>query len=182
MKIIAFVILYLVTFNGNSQTIFFPEHLQKSHISKLKSGDSLFFYQCHVDEAKQELTTSSGQKITTKAKRLTITEKFVIHKTDSGYFCKYYVSPLTNYPNKKFPYLTLTEVTNWDFEFKLRKQLSQQEVLLLAAFESKTHAITHYELNINKTCPNEVIIKGKNVNEQFMIEGDYLLSKQLNCL
>lgn len=174
--------MYLVSLNGKSQGDFFPEHLQKSHISKLKNGDSLYFYQCHVDEAKQELTTSTGQKITTKAKRLTITEKFVIHKIDSAYFCKYYVSPLTNYPNKKFPYLTLTEVTNWDFEFKQRKQLSQQEVLLLAAFETKTHAITHYELNINKTCPNEVIIKGKNVNEQFMIEGDYLLSKQLNCL
>lgn len=170
----------LVVF-GKSQSSLFPAHLQKTNIAKLESGDSLTFYQCHVDEAMQELTTSSGQKITTKAKHLTITEKFIIYRKDSVYTCKYFVSPVTNYPNKKFPYLTLTEVVNWDFELKKTKTLLLQELHLLSAFETKTHSIVHYELNINKSCPNEIIIKGKHMYEQLMVEGDYLLSKILNC-
>lgn len=164
-----------------AQNLSFPAHLQKTNIAKLQSGDSLIFYQCHVDEASQELTTSSGQKITTKAKHLTITEKFTIYRNDTVYTCKYFVSPLTNYPNKKFPYLTLKEVANWDFELKTNKTLLLQELQLLSAFETKTHAITHYELNINKSCPNEVVIKGKHMYEQLLVEGNYLLSKILNC-
>lgn len=158
----------------------FPAHLKKTNIAKLEKGDSLIFYQCHVDKAKQELTTSSGQKITAKSKHITITDKFVIHKKDSAYTCRYYVSTLTNYPNKKFPYLTLKEVDNWEFELKKNKTLIAQELYLLSAFETKTHAVTHYELNINKSCPNEVIMKGKYVNEQLIVEGNYLLSHILN--
>lgn len=165
---------------GKSQNNLFPAHLQKTNIAKLETGDSLTFYQCHVDEAKQELTTSSGQKITTKAKHLTITEKFIIYRKDSVYTCKYYVSPLTNYPNKKFPYLTLKEMPNWDFELKATKALLLNELHLLSAFETKTHAITHYELNINKSCPNEIVIKGKHMYEQVLVEGNYLLGKVLS--
>jgi hypothetical protein len=164
-----------------AQNKFFPEHLQKTQIAKLQSSDSLVYYQCHVDEASQELTTSSGQKIRSKKRKLTITEKFVILKKDSVYTCRYYTSPFTNYPNKKFPYLTLKEVTNWNFEVQKEKALSTQEVQLVAALETKTHAIVHYELNINKSCSNEVIICSKKDKEQFIVEGDYLLSKLLNC-
>jgi hypothetical protein len=159
----------------------FPEHLQKTQIAGLQNNDSIVYYQCHVDEASQELTTSSGQKIHSKKRKLTITEKFVILKKDSVYSCRYYTSPFTNYPNKKFPYLTLKEVTNWNFEIQKEKVLSMQEVLLAAALETKTHAIVHYELNINKTCSNEIIICRKRDKEQFIVEGDYLLSKLLNC-
>lgn len=166
---------------GKSQSNLFPAHLQKTNIAKLESGDSLTYYQCHVDEATQELTTSSGQKITTKAKHLTITEKFIIYRYENVYTCKYFVSPLTNYPNKKFPYLTLKEMPNWDFELKKTKDLLLEELHLLSAFETKTHAIVHYELNINKSCPNEIVIKGKHMYEQLMVEGEYLLSKILNC-
>ena len=179
MKFIYFLCCSLFVVSVKSQNNNFPAHLQKTNIAKLVSGDSLTLYQCHVDEAKQELTTSSGQKITTKAKHLTITEKFIIHRKDSIYTCKYYVSPITNYPNKKFPYLTLKEVSNWDFELKATKTLLLSELHLLSAFETKTHAITHYELNINKSCPNEVVIKGKHMYEQLLVEGNYLLREFL---
>lgn len=182
MKLFYSFYVIILFFQVQSQSNDFPSHLQKSNIAKLNSNDSLIYYQCRVDEAQQELTTSSGQKITTKAKHITITEKFVIYKKDSLYTCKYYVSPLTNYPNKKFPYLTLKEVSNWDFELKLAKTLTKQDIHLLAAFETKTHAITHYELNINKSCPNEIILKGKSINEQLIVEGNYSLNKILNCL
>ena len=180
MKQLLFIIIVLFKFNLFSQVVIFPEHLKKTQIAKLNSGDSLVYYQCHVDSASQEITTSTGQKIKTKKNKITLTEKFVIHRSESAYTCKYSTSSITNYPNKKFPYLTLTEVKNWEFEVKQTKPLTAQETLLIAALETKTHAIVHFELNINKTCPNELIIIGKNVNEQFIIEGKYLLSKSLN--
>ncbi len=162
------------------QVIIFPEHLQKTQIAKLQLHDSLVYYQCHVDEASQELTTSSGQKITSKKRKVTITEKYVILKADNFYTCKYFTSPITNYPNKKFPYLTLYEVTNWNFELKKMKNLTVQETLLVAALEKKTHPIVHFELNINKSCANEIIIVSKKDKEQFLVEGNYFLSKILN--
>jgi hypothetical protein len=182
MKQLLFIIIVFFKFSLDAQTVKFPEHLKKTQIAKLQSGDSLTYYQCHVDSASQEITTSGGQKIKSKKNKITLTEKFIIHKSDSVYTCKYFTSPITNYPNKKFPYLTLTEVKNWEFEIKKTKSLSIEETLVIAALETKTHSIVHYELNINKTCPNELIVIGKNVNEQFIIEGNYLLSKSLNCL
>jgi len=177
-----FLSLFLVCISALlfSQNSVFPEHLKKTQIAQLQHKDSLVYYQCHVDEASQELTTSSGQKITSKKKKITITEKFVILKKDSIYTCQYYTSSFNNCPNKKFPYLTIKEVKNWDFELKLTKVLSTQETLLIAAFETKTHVIVHYELNVNSSCPNEIIIWNKKNKEQFMIEGDYLLSKILS--
>ncbi len=180
MKLKFLVIFLALNFNLFSQEITFSDNLKKTAIAKLKSGDSLIYYQCHVDSASLEITTSNGKKINTKKKKITLTEKFVIYKTDSVYQCKYYNSSITSYPNKKFPYLTLKEVANWEFELKEQKQLTHNEILMFAALETKTHAITHYELNINKTCPNEIIIKGKNINEQFIVEGNYILSKSLN--
>lgn len=182
MKHILFIINLFACGFLFAQTITFPEHFKKTNIAKLQSGDSLVYYQCHVDSASQEITTSNGRKINTKKKRITLTEKFVVHRNDEIYTCKYSNSSITNYPNKKFPYLTLTEVKNWEFEVKQTKQLSATEIQMIAALETKTHSIVHFELNINKTCPNELIIIGKNVNEQFIIEGNYSLAKSLNFL
>lgn len=181
MKKLCFLLFLCSGIISFAQTVNFPEHLKKTQISKLESGDSLIYYQCHVDEASQELTTTTGQKISSKKRKLTITEKFVITKKDSSYHCKYSASPITNYPNKKFPYLTLTEVKNWDFEIQKTKILNTQEVLLIAALETRTHNIVHFELNINKSCSNEIIICSKKDKEQFIVEGDYLLSRILNC-
>ena len=182
MKNVIVCFLVLIYSFGNSQSINFPDHFKKTMIAKLQSGDSLTYYQCHVDSASQELTTASGQKIKAKKKKITITEKFVVFKKDSVYSCKYYTSSITNYPNKKFPYLTLMEVKNWEFETKGIRLLTSDEVLMMAAIETKTHSITHYQLNINKTCPNELIIKSSKNVEQFIVEGNYILSKNLKGL
>lgn len=181
MRAVLLIVVLCYGLSSVSQNILFPEHLQKTRIAILQNNDSLIYYQCHVDEASQELTTSSGQKISSKKRRLTITEKFVISRKDSLYTCRYYTSPVTNYPNKKFPYLTLKETKSWNFELQKSKLLNHTEVLLAAALESKTHAIINYDLNINKSCPNEVIICYKKDREQLIVEGDYLLSKLLKC-
>ncbi|MCD6018279.1 MAG: hypothetical protein K0S53_1400 [Bacteroidetes bacterium] len=174
-----FCFLIILFSQGKIQAFNFPPHFSKTEIAKLKQGDSLTYYQCHVDSAFTEMTLSNGQKVKTKKKRITLTEKYVINLKDSIYTVKYYIAGFNSYPNKKFPYLTLTETDTWYFDLKKTTTLSIQEVLLFAALETKTHSIVHFELNINKTCPNEVIIKGKNVNEQFIVEGNYLLSRSL---
>lgn len=181
MRVIFLIVWLYSCVAAIAQNTFFPEHLQNTRIAGLQASDSLIYYQCHVDEASQELTTSSGQKISSKKRRLTITEKFVIVRKDSLYTCRYYTSPVTNYPNKKFPYLTLKEVKNWNFELQNARGLNREEVLLAAALETKTHAIINYDLNINKSCPNEVIICYRKNREQLIVEGDYLLSKLLKC-
>jgi hypothetical protein len=181
MRVVCLLFFVCTIIKVHAQHILFPGHLKKKYISKLQNNDSIVYYQCHVDEASQELTTSTGQKITSKKRKLTITEKFALYKQDSTYTVKYYASSVTNYPNKKFPYLTLTEVSNWGFELQKTKTLNQQEVLLIAAMETKTHDIVHYELNINKTCPNQIIVCYKKNREQYLVDGDYLLSKILNC-
>ena len=69
---------------------------------------------------------------------------------------------------------------SWDFQLSTIRRLTKDEVLLLTNFEKYTHSIVHYELNINKSCPNEVIIKRNNFIEQLIVEGDLILSKILN--
>lgn len=175
-----FTLLFLIPHFFYAQEIIFPEHLKNSYISKLKKSDSIVFYQCHVDTVKQELTTSSGQNITSKNKKITLTEKFVITLIDSVYYCKYYTSSFTDFPNKKFAYLTLKEVKNWNFELNNVKKLTKQELLLIAAFESKTHDIVHYELNVNKSNQNEIIVHYQKEKRQLIVEGNYTISKVLN--
>lgn len=181
MKSSLITIVVLLVGMAHAQPAIFPEHLQRTQIASLQARDSMVYYQCHVDEASQELTTSSGQKISSRKRKLTITEKFVITRQDSVYTCRYYTSPVTNYPNKKFPYLTLKEVDSWHFELQNSRTLSPDELRLAAAMETKTHAIINYDLNINKSCPNEVIICYRKNREQLIVEGDYLLSKILKC-
>lgn len=175
-----FTLLFLIPHFFYAQESIFPEHLKNSYISKLKKSDSIVFYQCHVDTVKQELTTSSGQNITSKNKKITLTEKFVITLIDSAYYCKYYTSSFTDFPNKKFAYLTLKEVKNWNFELNNVKKLTKQELLLIAAFESKTHDIVHYELNVNKSNQNEIIVHYQKEKRQLIVEGNYTISKVLN--
>lgn len=155
----------------------FPKHLQHTRIAQLKERDSLIYYQCYVSEAEQETTISNGTKIKSK-KKITVTEKMVVVYDNGAYRLKHYVSSFTDYPNKKFAYLTLKESNTWEFELRKDTLLSSTAVLLIAAFETKTHPITHYELKINKSNVNEVIIVTKKDEEQLIVEGDYKLS---NC-
>lgn len=173
------VIFILTAVWAKSQNITFPKHLSNAVIANLKAQDSLIYYQCHVDTASQQTTLSNGQQIQTAKKKITITEKFIITKKDSVYTCRYFISDITNYPNKKFPYLTLKEVETWNFGNYKQKQLNAKEVLILAALETKTHDIVHYELNINKSCPNQLIIAYQKNKSQHIVEGKYLISELL---
>jgi hypothetical protein len=163
-------------------TISFPEHLKKTNIALLKENDSLVYYQCHVEEAVQELTTASGEKIKGKSQKYTITDKFVIKLKREQYRVKYYSSSLVEYPNKKFAYLKLVEKDYWHFKLEKDSVLSERDVLIVAALENKSHETTEYDFKVNHQNPNEIIIMGTKVMSQLIVEGKYLLKKNLEVL
>ena len=109
----SFLIWFLVSVFGSfaqNDSLVIPS---SSILKNLKDGDSLIYYQCHVEEATQQLSTASGQTLTGKAQKYSITEKYVIKKNESNYSVNYYTSSLTVFPNKKFSGLKIREKSYW---------------------------------------------------------------------
>lgn len=161
----------------------FPEHLKNTHIAKLKETDSLVYFQCHVEPIKeQKVTTESGQVIELKGKKqfITITEKFKLFKTGETYRLQHYTSPTTYYPNKKYAYLKLTEKAYWEFKLSLDTILPKDDVLRLAAYETKLRAITEYDFKVMENNGPQLIINGKKISEQFRLTENILLSTSLS--
>lgn len=156
-----------------AQNVTFPEHLKKTKISQLSNGDSVIYYQCHVETVTSELTTSTGEKIKSKPKKVTLTEKFVVTKNGDQYQIKYYIAGIHDYPNKLFAYLTLKETETWGFQFVKSGVMTEQDVLVLAAFETRTDDITYYDLKVNKISHNEVVIAYKKEKTQLIVRGDH---------
>ena len=165
-----------------NKTVSFPEHLKKTSIAGLKENDSLIYFQCYVDEATQELTTAKGEKITGKPQKYTITEKYVLFNSKGKVNLKYYTSDLTAYPNKKFAYLKLVEKKYWNFKLVKDTSLSEHDVLIFAAIENKAHDTNEYDFTVNKQNTNEIIINGKKVMKQLIVEGNYIIRRNLELL
>lgn len=165
----------------NAQVVF-PSHFIKTSIAELKTNDSLIYFQCYVAEATQELTTASGEKITGKPQLYTITEKYVVHNMNGQFHLKYFTSSLTEYPNKKFAYLKLVEKKYWNFKFVKDTVLSEHDAFVFAAIENKSHDTNEYDFKVNKQTPNEIIINGKKVMKQLVVEGNYIIRKNLDVL
>lgn len=182
MKIAALFLFVTQVFLGFSQSIVFPEHLKKTNIASLKSNDSIIYYQCHVEEATQQLVTASGEKISGKAQKYTITEKYSIVNKNNQYHLKYYSSSLVDYPNKKWAYLKLVEKPYWNFKLEKDSVLNEHDVMIIAALENKTHETTEYDFKINHQNTNQIIIMGGKVMSQLVVEGGYLLKKNLEVL
>lgn len=148
-----------------------------SILKKLKLNDSIYYYQCHVEEAVQELTTSSGQVIKGEKQKYTITEKFVITKTEIGLNVKYYTSSLSIFPNKKFSGLKIREKPYWSFKLEKTIKLTEDILKVLLALEDKGREAMEYDYAITKYTTNQLIIKYKKDFKQLIIEKDYVLSK-----
>jgi len=150
-----------------------------SILKDLKVGDSLTYYQCHVEEATQQLTTASGQTLTGKQQRYTITEKYVIKKNAESYTAVYYSSSLTVFPNRKFSALKIREKKYWEFKKENEFPLSEKDLKYLVALEKKGKEAIEYDYAITKYNTNQLIIRsGKNF-KQLVIDGNYILSKLL---
>lgn len=179
---IFFICLYSLTKAQENIAIQFPEHLLKTSVVGLKSGDSLTYYQCHVDKAAQQLVKENGEVISGKVKQISVTEKFIIINENGKYHLKYYTSTFSNMPNRKFSYLKLVEKSYWDFKLTKDIYLNEHDVLMFAAIENKSHETTEYDFPINKYNTNALIIKNKKVMRHVVVEGNYLLKKNLEGL
>lgn len=148
-----------------------------SMLKGLATGDSITYYQCHVEEAIQQITTASGQTLTGKPDRYTITEKYVVIKAASGYSVNYYTSAMTAFPNRRFSGLKIREKDYWLFKKERSFALNENDVKVLLALERKGHEGTEYDFAITKYTTNQLIIKHRKDFKQLVIEGNYLLSK-----
>lgn len=150
-----------------------------SLLKNLGCGDSITYYQCHVEEAIQQLSTASGQTLTGNSQKYSITEKFVIYKTIENYQVNYYASSLTIFPNRKFSGLKIREKQYWNFKKEKNFVLSEQGLKVLLALEKKGKEAIEYDYAITKYNTNQVIIKLKKSFKQLVIDGDYVISKMI---
>lgn len=185
MKKLVYIILFFYSGFLNAQesvAVKFPEHLLKTTVVSLKANDSLIYYQCHVDQASQQIVKENGEVITGAKKSISITEKFVIINENGKYRLKYYTSTYSNMPNRKFAYLKLVEKKYWDFKLVKDIYLSERDVLMFAAIEGKSHEATEYDFPITKYNTNALIITNKKIMKHVIVEGGYLLKKNLEGL
>jgi hypothetical protein len=150
---------------------------ESSILKRLGLKDSITFYQCHVEEAVQQLATVSGQTLTGKPQRYSITEKYVIRKMENGLQVDYYSSSLNVLPNRKFSGLKIREMPYWEFKKEKTFLLSPTSLRVLLALEKKGHEAIEYDFAITKHNTNQVIIRHRKDFKQLVIEGNYVISK-----
>ncbi len=174
-----FLIFFLVSlscFQAQTDSVAIPKN---SILKTVSIGDSITYYQCHVEEAVQQLSTASGQTLTGKPQRYSITEKFVIKKNTDNYSVNYYASSLTVFPNHKFSGLKMREKDYWAFKYERSFILSKQDLKVLLALEKKGKEAIEYDYTISKYTTNQLIIKKGKDFKQLVIDGNYVLSKLL---
>jgi hypothetical protein len=146
-------------------------------IAKMNGNDSLVFYQCHVEEVVQQISTASGQTLTSNPEKYSLTEKFIVTKKDSSYSVRHYVSSMLVLPNRRFSGLKIREKPYWNFKKIKEESLSEKDVKLLAALELKGKEPNEYDFAISKYNTNQIVIKKKKDFRQFNIDGKYIISK-----
>lgn len=149
----------------------------QSYLKQIIAGDSLLYYQCHVEEASVSLSTASGQTISGNSQKYSITEKFVVVKELSQYRVRYYTSSYSNLPNRRFSGLKIREADYWNFKFQKEKVLTENDVKVLLALERKGHEAMEYDFIISRSNRNQIIIRHKKEFKQLVIEGAYVISK-----
>jgi hypothetical protein len=177
MKKLFYIVSIFISGNYFAQTFQFPESLQKTMIAKLVSGDSLIFYQCHVETGEQQLTTTGGQTITTAPQKYTLTEKFVVKREGDSYTVNYFVSSMIALPNRKFSALKIREKPYWNYKKVREKTLSEKDLKILGAVELKGHEPNEYEFSVTKDIPNQIIIRQRKNFKQLIGVGETVLSK-----
>ncbi len=178
------VSLFMLCFSGRKK-IDFPASVSKTVLAQLKEKDSLCYYQCYcalTNKSPEYLNTDSALKYSAKKGLVTVTEKFVLNKTGEEYRIRYFVSALFDYPNKKFAYLKLIEKPYWNFKLVKDTLLDKESVLRLAALELKLRPLTEYNFKVENNNYPQVILNGKRVSEQRMVEGNYILQSILKEL
>ncbi len=175
-----FVLLFIgFVFQSHSQTFDTEIQQSKSLLRNVNVGDSIVYYQCHVEEGTQQLITSSGQTLTGKPQPYTITEKFVITKNNLNFSVKYFTSSLTVFPNKKFSGLKIREKEYWQFKQDSIFNLNAQGLKILLSLENKGREAMEYDYPVTKYTTNQMIIKHHRDFKQLVIENKLYISKYM---
>jgi hypothetical protein len=177
MKNCAAIFFFFVTTVFNAQILDSLINQSNCSLKNLKVGDSITYYQCHVEEATQQLSTASGQTLTGKPQKYSITEKYVITKSEEGYSVTYYSSSFTAFPNRRFSGLKIREKAYWAFKNEKTFPLSKKHMAMLIALENKGREAMEYDYPITKYTTNQLIIKHRKDFKQLVIERNYVLSK-----
>lgn len=146
-------------------------------ISELLNGDSLVYYQCHVESAQQELRTSSGHTLQSSSKNLSITEKFVLRKVDEAYTLHHFVSGLTICPNRRFSGLKFKEKKYWEFFYSKSKSLTESDLKILFSIEEIGREANEYNFAVSTENRNQVILLKGNKAKQMGLPEGVLLSR-----
>lgn len=146
-------------------------------LSMIVNGDSVVYYQCHVEEAVQQLSTVSGQTLTGKLQKYTITEKYVVKREAEIFTVNYYSSSLVLFPNRRFSGLKIREKAYWEFKMENTFILSPEGLSALEALENKGREAMEYDYPVTKYTTNQLIIKHRKNFKQLVIDGNYVLSK-----
>ncbi len=149
-------------------------------IDKLQTGDSILYYQCHIESAQQELQTASGQTLQSHPKQLSITEKFVLIKKENSYTLQHYVSSFTTCPNRRFSGLKFSEKPYWEFAFKNSKDIHENAIKSLRTLENSGKEANEYNLAITAQNNNQIIILFGKKEKQLGIKEGVFISKLLN--
>lgn len=166
-------------FNINAQINDSLISTYNSILNKLHAVDSVIYYQCHVEDAVQQLSTSAGQKITGKLQKYAITEKYVLKKNQNNFIIDYYTSSYTIFPNRKFSGLKIREKDYWNFKKEKTIILNQKGLKTLLAIEKIGKEAIEYDYAITKYNTNQLIIKKRKDFKQLVIDEIFILSKLL---
>lgn len=152
---------------------------QSSFLETLKEGDSLVIYQCHVDTLQGHVIMSGGQQLNVSKAPGTITEKFVLIKTLSGYHITYYLSELTVFPNRRFSGLKIREKSYWHFTMVSAKDTSEAGVHALVLLEKKGREATEYDFIVSAYTRNQIIFKTQKKYRQLVYAHAFRIASLL---
>lgn len=145
-------------------------------LAKLAEGDSLVYYQCHVEAAEQELRTASGHTLNSVSKNFSITEKFILYRQNENYRLTHFVSVLTMCPNRRFSGLKFKEKNYWEFLYKESKLLSEKEIKSLEMLEKIGKEANEYDFAITTKNRNQLIVLGGKNAKQLGLPDAILIS------
>ncbi|MBC7862885.1 MAG: hypothetical protein IAF38_07910 [Bacteroidia bacterium] len=179
---IALLVVLCFSFSGKKYSITFPGHLSKTIVARLADKDSICYYQCYCaisGTPPTYLPVDSVKKRKMKTGMVTVTDKFVLNKNGNVYRLRHFQSSLYDYPNKKFAYLKLKEKAYWNFTLSKDTTLSELSVFKLAALELKLRPLTETYFQVLSDNYPQVILNSKKTSEQRLVEGNYLIRKEL---
>jgi len=170
-------LFFVAAFAFSAQNTGLSAQVNNTLLAKLTEGDSLVYYQCHVESAEQELRTASGHTLNSISKNLSITEKYVLYKQNGNYRLTHFVSVLTMCPNRRFSGLKFKEKPYWEFFYKETKQLSELDIKSLEGIENVGKEANEYDFAITTKNRNQVIILGGKTAKQLGLPDAFLVSK-----